>query len=373
MQTTFKSIFSYPLILTVLLTSGCGAPKGPADEGYGGGAPGLDENGISSNSYETGADESDIGDFINIASGDYDYTSEFLTIVWGLHWLNPNRAVIYPAKSKIADALNERFNVGLETVLVNSMNFSEYVNKLADENLLPDIFSTNGLNEGALIEKGALKKIPWDMVKRYVPRYYALLALNAELLDGYLNPKSDSDAYLMPAVEYREETLEFYSIYRYDWLEEIGIIPKGEITMIGNGVYFTETPFSYYELLEILDLFAATRQGRQAYNLGETELRAQGMLVSGSLSNDYFRQSTFWECTGSAPTTWSRKARRQFGTRAKLIKTTLRCSRALSSPARVISRKIRFSLTIRNRAVYAAALAWFIKGCSAKPASSQTQ
>ncbi|MCL2707542.1 MAG: hypothetical protein FWF03_00345, partial [Defluviitaleaceae bacterium] len=83
----------------MFLASGCGAPKGPVDEGNGSFEPGLDASSGQNHSGGGSADLDNVNnEYADIASGDYDYTSEFLTIVWGLHWLNPNRAVIYPAK-----------------------------------------------------------------------------------------------------------------------------------------------------------------------------------------------------------------------------------------------------------------------------------
>ncbi|MCL2707541.1 MAG: hypothetical protein FWF03_00340 [Defluviitaleaceae bacterium] len=104
----------------------------------------------------------------------------------------------------------------------------------------------------------------------------------------YENPTNEENAYKLPNIVYQGDALEYYSVYRYDWLDEIGFAPKGEVVEIGDRIYFTETPFDSYELEAILGLFAEMKGGKSNPNVpvNTNSLYQQAMVITGNLIYD---------------------------------------------------------------------------------------
>jgi len=149
---------------------GCGASGEPGAANNEDAAPSAET--IATVDEPTPKEVADYADYGDIASGEFDYSTEFLPIVWGIHSMNKTSPIAYPDASKIAETINKRFNVGIDTLLISSYDFLPL---MIEEGRLPDIFYNRGINLSDLIKSGAVKKVPWDLIKKYAPRYYALL------------------------------------------------------------------------------------------------------------------------------------------------------------------------------------------------------
>jgi hypothetical protein len=199
-----------------------------------------------------------------------DDPEELFSIVWSTTFSPyldvPLKEFGPPSESKIAKILNERFNVILDSVPANSPDYfwqtGDFKVELFEEGRLPDFINTMFSSQeevDTLMERGAFRRIPWDMVERYAPRYYAMINLDPDMLERYQT--DEFLQYMLPAIKINESMLEYVSIYRLDWLEELGFKPKGDITKIfandqGVPVYFTADAFSMDEFILIQEAFA---------------------------------------------------------------------------------------------------------------------
>ncbi|MCL2707593.1 MAG: hypothetical protein FWF03_00600 [Defluviitaleaceae bacterium] len=226
-------------------------------------------------------------------------------ITWGFFDANGPGVILYPDNGKIAKELSERFDVILRTER-NVSDFEKFQRKLMAEKKLPDIFHTNILSADELIESGGVRKIPWDMVARYAPNYFALLESNERLFEYFRT--NDSAQYMLPGLERTIDILSVWSIYRLDWLEKIGVWPNGSVTQISDRVSFTDAAFDYAEFVNIMQSFAAyppfrgftTRNyGNDWYNLttlfGMWGLNRDNVFENGSavltFASDGFRSA----------------------------------------------------------------------------------
>ena len=154
-----------------------------------------------------------------------------------------------PAAGKIAGELNDRFNVEMDSVVVRGLQ-----NTHTEQ---PDIFRINLHNkqiENEIIESGAVRAVPWDMIERHAPRYAALIGQNRLLREQYT--VVGNETYVLFGLEKIPDMLRTFSVYRYDWLERYGIEPHGNVTQISEYMYFTDDAFTEDEFISIMVKFS---------------------------------------------------------------------------------------------------------------------
>ncbi len=126
-------------------------------------------------------------------------------------------------------------------------------------NDLPDIFTADSRSKVAAVKSAAemyqdksTRAIPLKMIEQYAPKYAAAIKQNEDLFSAAkLNDKPD-EFFCLPSFTNRKATLNTYSVYRLDWLEKSGYKPKGTTTEIYPDVFFTTTPFTKTEWIEIM-------------------------------------------------------------------------------------------------------------------------
>jgi hypothetical protein len=119
---------------------------------------------------------------------------------------------------------------------------------------IPDIFYGEAVN---LYERGFTRTIPRDMIEIHAPDYAALLS---SVPYGWEMGKVDGkDEYLgLYIYDVSRSYLRDYSAYRLDWMEQLNIQPPGDIVEIVEGVYFTESAFTYPEFLHVMRQFSVS-------------------------------------------------------------------------------------------------------------------
>jgi hypothetical protein len=190
-----------------------------------------------------------------LSAFDFNPTGELLNIVWCYFWpdVRQSMAMRHPENEPIAELINERFNVVITSELNAGRTPPNYLKRYEDGNSYPDIIQPH-YQFRELIEAGAMREIPWDMVKRFAPRY-------AEM---YGEPGNRNvpvqfrpfEPYFLLGMVKPVEMLTQYSVYRLDWLEQVGVFPKGNLVELQDGIYFTDESFTSDEFLDIMRRFS---------------------------------------------------------------------------------------------------------------------
>ena len=246
------------------------------------GAPAVESQGDFTNDIKSDVQN----DYADIAAEDPARTtpspdSGFIDIKWGYFAPADYEGRLNPETSRITEYLERQFGVTFSFEISDDTYLWPLQKEQMGENSLPDIFvpSYEKLEPGTVlgggivvgdidsykftldefIGSGAIRKIPWEMVERYAPNYAAMAGPGGENLKGR-NPYETADYFLFRMYETRE-LFEPYSVYRLDWLEELGIEPKGKLIEIVKGIYFTEEAYDLNEFAEIMRAFSGMGDG----------------------------------------------------------------------------------------------------------------
>lgn len=234
------------LLPLVILLISCGAEKVPEIE--------LPNIGVTESVIESTTPEQN-------TLAEYPISDTLMTITWENFSPQPNQMMKLPDDGKIAAVLNERFNVIMSSQLMTDWNWTEVLQKQREEGTLPDIFSPY-FNESydEAFKAGGMRTIPWAMIEQYAPRYAALFGdADVSKYDWYKS--SDNEFYVLLGLEKEVGMLSTYSVYRLDWLEELGITPHGNVTELSDRLFFTESAFTMEEFVNIMQAFTTTENG----------------------------------------------------------------------------------------------------------------
>lgn len=231
----------------------------------------------------------------------FEAADEDYFIMWDAYSVNSRGgAPEVPTRTEIVKKLNEIFGVELDSLPSLDADFMQhsYVQRMINNGSLPDIISRNH-DWDLLVESGAVREIPRAMIENYAPNYAAMLSTYDYLLDGevyfttstgtvtgvgsmeeteivdynieYINSIfkiRDYIKYMLIPFAVSEGALEYYSCYRLDWLEQVGVEPKGELFEVAEGVYFTEEAFEADEFLDIMKRFISNGLGTSGKTYG---------------------------------------------------------------------------------------------------------
>lgn len=173
-----------------------------------------------------------------------------LTIRWMFN-ANPNDIV---EGNVLQKELESKFNVKIEYVCEDVLN-AEKVKLLYSSGEGPD-FGFGYQDIGVLYKQKLVRSIPLNLIRQYMPGYTDYMDKHPT---GWLYNKAPDkkDEYLaFTGVAPGSMNGGFLAFYRLDWLEKIGIKPKGNVQNIDDGkVYFTDQPFTLDEVEKIFDGF----------------------------------------------------------------------------------------------------------------------
>jgi putative aldouronate transport system substrate-binding protein len=122
--------------------------------------------------------------------------------------------------------LNEKYNVDLKVVDVESSKFNEIMNLKFAAGEIPDYFKVSGYNNlNKYVSQDLLAAIPLDMLKQNAPNLYRLME---EARPGLLKLTTlDGKIYALPRMSffnsYRRAT-----VFRGDWMKKVGVAKSPE-------------------------------------------------------------------------------------------------------------------------------------------------
>jgi len=176
---------------------------------------------------------------------------EHLTIVWGTSgssgsWVQPG--------SMQEKWINERYNITLIPWQVDATNAEQTNLKLATG----EIFDFGQIYKGRtdMLDQGLIRPVPMKMIEDAAPTYAQLIRDGGDYVwNASVWPDSDTD--LARLTGYTSTTRGFCwtNGFRLDWMENLGIEPKGPIEELMDGVYWTEQAFTVEEFTDILYKF----------------------------------------------------------------------------------------------------------------------
>jgi hypothetical protein len=175
-----------------------------------------------------------------------------MTVVWGWGHLT-NGMEIDLADAPIPQYFSERYGVQIEMKVVAP--------EAQPEDITADIFIAYAADA---YKSEAIRTIPRDLIERHAPQYARLLDTEPYVAD--LNKVPGTEEY-MGLLMYNGEThaLNNFSVYRLDWLEDVGIVPNGTVTQLFDRVYFTDQAFDQSQFIEIITAFTDQKEARGFY------------------------------------------------------------------------------------------------------------
>ena len=181
--------------------------------------------------------------------------TETMTITWG----QPSSITQQiPANAEVIQWFNEQFSVTIEPMRFLDSPHNAYQQILdihAAAGTLPDIFF---LLPGVMraYEDGITRTIPRHMIETHAPNYARWISSEWFGWDVHrLNEESDEYIGLAFSGNIMEPVMHTFSMYRLDWLNNLGITPNGPVNEISERMYYTQDAFSIDQLRDIITAF----------------------------------------------------------------------------------------------------------------------
>lgn len=152
----------------------------------------------------------------------YEPKDEKYTMAWVSYQKKPVEQDAY-----IIKMMEEKFNVDIEYINVDSSTFDEVMGIKMASGEIPDLFYLGAGNRFEKLqqfyEMGVLAEIPLEVIEKYAPNYYAsILADYPESPGAFDYTKMDGKNYALPDLNY--STINRLPIvYRGDWMEAVGV------------------------------------------------------------------------------------------------------------------------------------------------------
>ncbi|WP_135546445.1 type 2 periplasmic-binding domain-containing protein [Paenibacillus cymbidii] len=224
------------------------------------------------------------------------------------------------ARGKIEDnnfvqkKLEEKFNVKLINKKIDINNPDQVNLMLASGDLPEATFFVNSFTK--TYNDGLLRTIPKAMIQKYAPKYAKMLDDNAT---GWLIntvPGKPEEYTALTGIGENVAGLIMAQTYRLDWLEKLGIKPKGTLTPVGTSggkerIFFTKEAFTMEENAKIFDAFvngdpdgngkkdtfAITPNNQSMYWWASTLMGAYGLGTQNSATFNFEENGKLVEAT----------------------------------------------------------------------------
>ncbi len=152
----------------------------------------------------------------------YEPKDEKYTLAWVAYQKKPVEEDAY-----IIKMMEEKFNVDVEYINVDSGTFDEVMGIKMASGEIPDLFYLGAGNRFEKLqqfyEMGVLAEIPLEVIEKYAPNYYAsILADYPESPGAFDYTKMDGKNYALPDLNYGT-TNRLPIVYRGDWMEAVGV------------------------------------------------------------------------------------------------------------------------------------------------------
>jgi hypothetical protein len=157
--------------------------------------------------------------------------------------------------NKVQQMIEKKFNVKLKNRKID-VNNKEQRNLMVASDELPDIAFMDAPDK--LYADAVTRSIPKDMIVKNAPNYAKMLS---EQPTGWqVNQAKEGEYYALTGFKQEWDNMIWGQAYRLDWLEKLGIKPKGELIPVGTSggaerVFFTKQAFTLEEEQKIFDAF----------------------------------------------------------------------------------------------------------------------
>ena len=194
-------VLAVSMALSTLLI-GCKGQTGSANSG-------VSQNAPSGSSQTTGADGLPaVGDFSKKLS---------------LSWYMCTDATAYKQVNPVAEALNQKFNVEMNTITVNGFD-NDKMNVTLASGSIPDVIIRWGTQ--GYYDDGIIQSVSKDMIAKYMPQTYKTMESGGDAI--WVNTISSSDGKVMGVPQYSiNGDMVHTAAIREDWLTKVNLpMPK---------------------------------------------------------------------------------------------------------------------------------------------------
>ena len=150
--------------------------------------------------------------------------------------------------------LQDQLGIEIETARVD-MSEQEQVDLMLASGEMPDCGWIINKTPAEMDSQGLIRTISEEMIREYAPQYAALL--DSDPLGWEINVSKDNGEYLaLTGYTILGPGAAIYtSVYRYDWLQNVGVDPNGEVIQISDNIYYATESFTKSQLNDIFDKF----------------------------------------------------------------------------------------------------------------------
>lgn len=188
-----------------------------------------------------------------------DETADKLSI----RWFGPGMLEIEDGNF-IQKYIEDTFNVEIENVRADIFN-AEQVSLLLASGEMPDAgFMYQPPID--LYNQGIIRTIPGELIRQYAPKYTTLMNEHEAAWIMSKAPDKDDEYLSLKGLDLSLASIAFMPMYRLDWLENVGISPKGELVQMDEKIFFTKQPFTAEEQVEIFKRFTFDDPNRSGSN-----------------------------------------------------------------------------------------------------------
>ncbi|WP_168120873.1 ABC transporter substrate-binding protein [Paenibacillus sp. HB172176] len=174
-----------------------------------------------------------------------------------ISWIGQGARGKIEDNNKVQQAIESKFNVKLSNLKVD-VNNKEQRNLMLASGELPDVAYMD--DPVKLYNDAVTRSVPRAMIEKYAPNYAKML--DSESTGWKVNRIEGKDGEYYALTGYKEEwdNLIWGQVYRLDWLEKLGIAPKGELVQVGDAdglerIFYSKEAFTLDEEQAIFEKF----------------------------------------------------------------------------------------------------------------------
>ncbi|MDF2669811.1 MAG: extracellular solute-binding protein family 1, partial [Paenibacillus sp.] len=174
-----------------------------------------------------------------------------------ISWAGANARGKVEDNNYVQQKLESKFNIKLVNKKID-LNNSQQVNLMISAGETPEATFFANRDAKKMFTDGDSRTIPKAMIQKYAPNYAKLLDTNPPGWKMGLAPNKTDEYVSLAGISQTVEGQLWGNVYRLDWLEKLGIKPKGNPKPIGTSggrerVFFTEQAFTIEEEARIFD------------------------------------------------------------------------------------------------------------------------
>ncbi|WP_262679823.1 ABC transporter substrate-binding protein [Paenibacillus sp. J5C2022] len=195
-----------------------------------------------------------------------------------ISWLGQGARGKVEDNNKVQQMIEQKFNVKLSNRKID-INNKEQRNLMLASGEMPDISFMD--TPVKLYNDAVTRSIPKEMIEQYAPNYAKML--DEEPTGWLVNQIEGKDGEYYALTGYKEDwdNLIWGQVYRLDWMEKLGIEPKGELVPVGDSgglerIFFSKEAFTLEEEQAMFERFVQDDPD------GNNKMDTFGLLMNNS-------------------------------------------------------------------------------------------